>query len=244
MSSKDKAIQKFQELEALVKSVFPTFRICILRCDNAPEYIAGPFRTYADEIGLQYEQTIPESPQQNGVSERHNLTIMAMARAMLLDADLSNFFWPLAVSASVHIKNRMPHSALAGHISPHEALFGTKPSIAHLRPFGSPVTSRILHNSLNKLDPRGEPGRFVGYPANAKGYLIWFPHSRQVLARRDVIFHNMPETSLETPDLEVSRMWDDIFSRHSIIEEREIEHSNISEPLRSETRSRETYVQY
>jgi hypothetical protein len=80
-----------------------------------------------------------------------------------------------------------------------------------MRIFGSYCTSRILASLPSKFDPRGESARFIGYPTDAKGYLLWIPgpngHGGSVKTRRDVTFHGFPSdakdaASNDAPPLE------------------------------------------
>lgn len=206
LKNRDTALDMFKEYRAAVEK-FTGNSIIFLRCDNAPEYVKGKFEIYCKSEGIQYEKTVPHSPPQNGVSERTNYTIGCMTRAMLLDAELPAFFWVLAVLAAVHIKNRVPSAALLSNTSPFEIWFKQKPDLSHLRPFGCHVVSRRLTNeSIPKFDARGENGRFVGYARNAKGYLVYFPHNKRVLVRRDIKFLDMPSPELSTSTLS----WKDV----------------------------------
>lgn len=174
-------------------------KLAVLRVDNAPEYVEGRLRDWCKENGVTFEKIVPDASPQNGVAERVNRTIAAMTRTALIGAKLSDWFWPLTAQASVHVKNIVPHSANPPDITPHETWHNDKPDISHLREFGCKVTSRKTNSdALNKIQPRGEPGIFVGYARNTKGYLIWFPDSHAVRVRRDVIFHDMP-VNLELP---------------------------------------------
>jgi hypothetical protein len=189
LRSKDEALKYFKEFQYSAENTHNT-KVKIIRCDNAPEFVKGQFAEHAKQHGITLETTVPDSPQQNGVAERHNYTFGNMSRAMLLDADLSEWFWPLAVQSAVFIKNRIPHKALPQNTSPYELWFGTRPSLSRLRPFGAHCVSRIVgqDTSRSKFQPRGETGRFVGYPRNSKGYLFWHPESHTLKTRRDLDF--------------------------------------------------------
>ncbi len=203
------ALKAFVEFRTAMEK-FLGVSIIILRVDNAPEYIHGLFEDYCKTNGLTYEKIVPDASPQNGVSERSNWTVASMTRALLLDGDIADYFWPFAAQSAVHIKVRVPHSAIEPDKTPFELIMGKKPDLSHLRPFGCVVTARRLNSdSLAKFQPRGEEGRFMGYARDSKGYLIWFPSSRSVLVRRDVIFHDVDKI----PELTVNRsglMWDDI----------------------------------
>jgi Integrase core domain. len=179
-------------------------KIRILRVDNAPEYVEGFLRQFCEQEGITYERTVPEAHQQNGKAERHNLTYETMARAMLLDADLHDWFWPFAVLCAVYIKNRVPHSALPTNVTPFERWVLHKPNISHMRPFGSHCTSRVVNEKFKKLELRGETGRFLGYAPESKGYLFWHTASRTVKIRRDLVFHGPPSPTIGQGGVDLS----------------------------------------
>lgn len=105
----EEALQSFTQFQTLVEN-FCRKKITILCVDNAPELTKGKFKHFCTTEGISYEKTIPDSPSQNGVAEHCNHTLASMARALLIDADLSDWFWPFAIQTTVHIKNRIPHS--------------------------------------------------------------------------------------------------------------------------------------
>ena len=152
-------------------------KIVFFRVDNAPEYVEGDLRKFCDEEGIQYERTVPEAPQQNGKSERHNYTYERMARAMLIDGDLHIFFWPFAVVTAVYIKARVPHAALPKHTTPYERWYGRQPSIAHFRPFGSHCTARIVNPKLGKLDPEKMADSWATLQKQRATYSGILPHA-------------------------------------------------------------------
>jgi hypothetical protein len=203
------ALTYFQEYKAAVENYLDV-TIVIVRVDNAPEFIEGEFKAFCLKEGIQFEKTVPDASQQNGVVERGNQTVECSMRAMLLDAGLPFYFWPLAAQAAVHIGNRLPHSALPGSTTPFKRWFGQKPDISHLRPFGALVTARKPNSTeQNKVLMRGEEGRFVGYARDSTGYLIYFPESRTIRPRRDVDFHGFP-VPIPAPTSSPIGLWKDI----------------------------------
>lgn len=88
--------------------------IKILRSDKGGELLNHDFSKYCDEHGIGREFTAPYTPQQNGVVERKNITVMEMARSLLKSKDLPNLFWAEAIVTSVYLINISPTSALAG----------------------------------------------------------------------------------------------------------------------------------
>jgi hypothetical protein len=210
LKSRDEAYQCFVEFRSIAQT-FSCQSIKILRVDNAPELIKGKLETYCRSAGISYEKTVPDSPSQNGVAEQSNLTLVSMARAMLIDANLSNWFWPFAIQTAVHIKNRVPHSSLPPHTTPFEFWYHYKPNLSYMRPFGAYCTSRILITPDSKFDPRGESARFLGYAKDAKGYILWVPglngRAGSVKTRHDVSFHGFPSSTGGTAP---PFLWDDI----------------------------------
>jgi transposase InsO family protein len=106
-------------------------KLKVLRLDNA-----GEFKAIEDELrtkfGIRIEWTTPYTPEQNGVSERLNRTLISLARAMLIDAQLPYKFWGEAVKAICYIRNRTAIGPKG--LTPEEAFTGRKPGIKHLRP--------------------------------------------------------------------------------------------------------------
>ena len=80
------------------------------------------------------QTTARYTPQQNGVAERKNQTIMNMARSLLREKCLSNLFWVEAVACSVYLLNRSPTTSVQMKV-PQEAWSGTKLNVDHLRIF-------------------------------------------------------------------------------------------------------------
>jgi len=63
-------------------------KIKVLRSENGGEYLSNAFRALHDEIGMTYQTTIPDTPQQNGVAEQLNSVLVEMARTMMRHKDV------------------------------------------------------------------------------------------------------------------------------------------------------------
>ena len=131
--------------------------------------------------------TVPRSPQQNGVAERKNRTILNMARSMLKSKKLPKEFWAEAVACAVYLSNRSPTRSVWGK-TPQEAWSGRKPGISHLRVFGSIAHVHVPDKKRTKLDDKSESFIFIGYDANSKGYKLFNPNNKKVVISRDVVF--------------------------------------------------------
>jgi len=117
---------------------------------------------------------MPYNPQQNGVAERKNRTIVGASKAMIHDQDLPMFLWAEARNAIVYLQNRSPHRAMED-MTPEEAFIGVKPKVSHLRIFGSPIYVHIPLEKRTKLEPPSEKGIFVGYSETLKVYRVYIP---------------------------------------------------------------------
>nr|GEW33654.1 hypothetical protein [Tanacetum cinerariifolium] len=112
--------------------------------------------------GIKREFIIPRTPQQNGIAERKNKTLIEVARTMLVDSLLPIPFWAEAVNTTCYVQNRVlvtkPHNQ-----TPYELLHGRTPSIGFMRPFGCPVTILNTLDPLGKFQGKVDDGFLVGY---------------------------------------------------------------------------------
>eukprot|EP00253_Pinus_taeda_P027661 PITA_27661 len=152
LSKKSQAFQYFKEFKSMIENQTGK-KIKILRSDQGGEYRLGEFMNFCKQHGIIQQFTVPHTPQQNGVAERKNRTLVECARSMLQDKGISNVLWAEAINTAVYLKNRSPTKCL-GFKTPFEALFGLKPAVGHLRIFGSKAFSHIPKADRKKLDPK------------------------------------------------------------------------------------------
>jgi len=108
----------------------------IVRSDRGTKYTSEQFRNFLNEANIKQELTTPYTPEQNGSSERDNRTIMEAARSMLYAANIHIRFWGEAVHTAVYILNRTATRTVDGK-TPFEVWYKAKPSLSHIRIFGS-----------------------------------------------------------------------------------------------------------
>lgn len=188
MRTKDEVMAKFVTFKALVEKQ-TGMQIKMLRSDNGGEYTSGAFEKYLAELGIVHQKSAPHTPQQDGVAERCNRTVMEMARTMLHHAKLPAEFWVDAVAAAVYIKNRCLHKAVA-EATPEEAWSGKRPDLSHLRVFGCSAYVLVPSGDRGKLDAKCKRGVFVGYQHDAgqKAYRIYMADTKRYIVSRNVIF--------------------------------------------------------
>ena len=188
MKNKSEVLQKFKEFEAVTTNECGQ-RIGTLRSDNGGEYISNEFQCYLKSKGIHHELTIPYTPEQNGVAERMNRTLMETACSMMSHAHLPDSYWAEAVATAAYVRNRVPTTAIKEDVTPYERWCGRKPNLAHLRVFGCIAYAFIPDEKRKKLDKKEEKLRFVGYCKESKGYRLIDERTGHVFKRRDVIFN-------------------------------------------------------
>ncbi|BBG95348.1 multidrug resistance-associated protein 9 [Prunus dulcis] len=128
---KSEALNCFRKFKAMVE-LQCDFKVKCLRSDRGGEFLSTEFSKLLESEGIQRQLSIAYTPQQNGVVERKNRTVVEMAKAMLHDKGMPYFLWAEAVHTAVYILNRTPTKALDS-MTPFEAYSGRKPGIGHLK---------------------------------------------------------------------------------------------------------------
>ena len=184
MKKKNQTFSKFCEFKALVEKESGK-QVKALRSDNGGEYILNELKELCRKEGIRRELIAPHNPQQNGVAERKNRTIVGASREMLHDQGLRMHFWMEACNTAVYVKNHCSHRVL-GMSTPEEAFTGKKPNVSHFKIFGSSVYVHVTKNGKKNLEPTTEVGIFMGYTETPHNYRVYSPNS-QMTARCDGI---------------------------------------------------------
>jgi hypothetical protein len=164
-------------------------RLKCLRSDNGGEYSNKKFDDYFSFHGIRREKTVLGTPQENGVLERMNMTIMEHARSMRLHAGLPLQFWVDVVDIIVYLINRGPSSSLDGGI-PKEAWIGKKINYSFLKTFNCESFVHIDKENRIKLEAKSKKCTFIGYSVNDFGYLLWDYENHKNIRSIDVIFND------------------------------------------------------
>ena len=172
----------------------------VFKTDNGGEFTSTEFEGYLRKEGIRHELTVPKNPEQNGVAERMNRTIVETARSMLAEAKLPRRFWAEALATAVYLRNRSPTTAVKG-MTPFEALTGEKPRVDTLRVFGCLAYAHIPKDERQKFDSKARRCIFLGYGTVTKGYRLYDVNRSKVLYSRDVVFdESMPGVEKEPKD--------------------------------------------
>ena len=201
MRTKSEVLGKFKEFHQAVTAETGLKLLC-LRADNAGEYMSKGMTDFCKDAGITQQFSTPYNPQQNGVAERFNRTIVEMARSMLLHANMSQGYWGEAIMCARVIRSLCPTTVVAegddeSVITPREVWTETKPNISSLRVFGCVC---YVHKNTpargSKMDARAIECRMVGYDLQRKCYRLVRRGTNSLILSRDVTFdeNNMGST--------------------------------------------------
>ncbi|CAL9026855.1 unnamed protein product [Prunus brigantina] len=184
---KSEVLTVFKKFKATIE-LQSGYKLKKLRSDRGGEYTSNEFNRFCDEMGMERQLTVAYSPQQNGVAERKNRTIVEMAKCMMFEKGMPLEFWAEAVNTAVYVLNRSPTKALDKK-TPFEAYSGRKPGLKHLRVFGSLCYAHVPNPQRQKLDLASKRCVFLGYGSCEKGYRLYNITTEKVIISRDVVFN-------------------------------------------------------
>ncbi|KAD2805675.1 hypothetical protein E3N88_39052 [Mikania micrantha] len=184
-------------------------KIKVVRSDRGGEYYGrhtdmgqapGPFYEFCKGQGIVNQYTMPGTPQQNGVAERRNRTLMNMTEAL---------------KTTVHILNRVPSKSVPK--TPYELWTGRKPSLRYMKVWGCLAEAKLYNPFLKKLDMKTVICYFIGYPDHSKGYRFYCPtHVTRIVESKHAHFleDSKVSGSSENPDSDLQEV-QDAGGRHS-----------------------------
>jgi hypothetical protein len=163
--------------------------------DNGSEFKNLQVEEFLEEEGIKHEFSAPYTPQQNGVLERKNMTLIDMARTMLVDYKTPERFWSEAVNTAYHAINRLYLHRLLKKTS-YELLTCNKPNVSYFRVFGSKWYILVKKGRHSKFAPKAIEGFLLGFDSNTKAYRVFNKSSS------DVVFDETNGSSREQVDLD------------------------------------------
>nr|GEX77688.1 putative ribonuclease H-like domain-containing protein [Tanacetum cinerariifolium] len=171
----------------------------IIRIDNTTEFKNHDLNQFCGMKGIKREFSVARTPQQNGVAERKNRTLIEASRTMLSDLLLPIPFWTEAVNIVCYVQNMVlvtkPHNK-----TPYELLLGRTPSIRFIRPFGYPVTILNTLDPLGEFDRKADEGFLVGYSVSSKAFRVF--NSRTIIVQETLhinFLENQPDVAGNRP---------------------------------------------
>ncbi|KAK2452968.1 putative mitochondrial protein [Trifolium repens] len=186
LKEKSNAFEIFKNFKALVEKESGNSIQC-LRTDRGGEYLSNSFNEFCSKEGIKRQLTAAYTPQQNGVSERKNRTLLNMVRSMINEKKVPKQFWPEAVKWATYMMNRSP-TLNVKNMTPEEAWSGVKPSVHYFRVFGCIAHVHIHDSQRKKLDNKSKRCVLLGVSEESKVYKLYDPVDKKIIISRDVVF--------------------------------------------------------
>jgi hypothetical protein len=172
-----------------------------IRSDNGSEFKNLQVEEFLEEEGIKHEFSALYTPQQNGVVERKNMTLIDMVRTMLGEYKTPERFWLEAVNTACHAINWLYLHRLLKKTS-YELLTGNKPNVSYFRVFGSKCYILVKTGRHSKFAPKAVEGFLLGYESNTKAYRVFNKSSGLVEVSNDVVFDETNGSPREQVDLD------------------------------------------
>ncbi|GJV41547.1 retrovirus-related pol polyprotein from transposon TNT 1-94 [Tanacetum coccineum] len=193
LRSKDETPEVLKDFLTMIQRNLQALVISV-RTDRGTEFLNKTLHAFFKEEGIEHQTSTPRTPEQNGVVERRNRTLVEAARTMLSASKLPLFFWAEAIATACYTQNRSiiipTHEKMAYHI-----INDRKPSIKHLHIFGCTCYLTRDGENLDKMKEKGDPCILVGYSTQSKGYRVYNKRTRLIVESIHLRFDEIKEMS-------------------------------------------------
>ncbi|GJW74095.1 retrovirus-related pol polyprotein from transposon TNT 1-94 [Tanacetum coccineum] len=161
--------------------------VIIIRTDNGTEFKNQILKEYFDSVGISHQASSVRTPQQNGVVERRNRTLVEAARTMLIFSRAPLFLWAEAIATACYTQNRsIIHRRF--NKTPYELINGRKPDISFLHVFGALCYPKNDREDIGKLGAKGDISFFIGYSADSCAYRVYNRRTKKIMETMNVTF--------------------------------------------------------
>jgi transposase InsO family protein len=185
LESKDQIFEHFQLLALRLNNKhFNCLKV--IRSDNGTEFRNVSFDEFYLEHGIDQQFSTPRVPQQNGVVEQKNHTLVEMARMMFDEHRTPRCFWADAISTACYISNRIFLRSIL-HLTPFKLRFGRKPSVSHFNPFGCKWFV-LKRGNLDKFESRSFDAILLGYTPHDRSYRVYNFETNTIIESCDMSF--------------------------------------------------------
>nr|GFC30404.1 retrovirus-related Pol polyprotein from transposon TNT 1-94 [Tanacetum cinerariifolium] len=172
-----------------------------VRTDNGTKFKNKTLAKFFDEVGITQQFSAARTPQQNGVVERRNRTLVEAARTMLTFANLPSFLWAKAIATAWFTQNCLIiHKRF--NKTPYELINKRKPNIKFFRVFGCRCYLLNDYEDVGKLQTKGDIRVFVGYSKESTTFRIYNKGTRKIHESVNVNFDEISEMASKQFSLE------------------------------------------
>jgi hypothetical protein len=176
-------------------------RIIKIRSDNGTEFKNSQIEGFLEDEGIKHEFSSPYTPQQNGVVERKNRTLLDMVRTMLDDYKTPDQFWAEAINTACYSINRLYLHRILKKTS-YKLLTGKKSNVSYFRVFGSKCFILVKRGRKSKFVPKAVEGFLLGYDSNTRAYRAFNKSTGLVEVSCDIVFDETNGSQVEQVDLD------------------------------------------
>ncbi|KAJ9551482.1 hypothetical protein OSB04_015527 [Centaurea solstitialis] len=167
-----------------------------IRSDHGTEFKNKVLGGYLESVGIKHTFAAVRTPQQNGVVERRNRTLVEAARTMLAYSKLPMFLWAEAVDTACYTQNRSIVNNRFGK-TPYELINNQVPNIGHFRVFGCRCFVLNDREDRHKLQAKSDEAIFIGYSKNSIAYRVYNKRTKLVMESSNVKFDPYAEMASE-----------------------------------------------
>ncbi|GJV91430.1 putative ribonuclease H-like domain-containing protein [Tanacetum coccineum] len=193
LHSKDETLEIIKKFIAQAQLNYKA-KVCKIRTDNGTEFKNATLKAHYEKLDIMQQFSTSRTPQQNGVFERRNRTLVEAARTMLIFSQLREFIWAEAVATACFTKNRsIIHTR--HNKTPYELLRGRKPNVEYFHVFGSLCYPTNDRDDLGKMKLKADIG-FDELTAMASEHDCLEPELQRF------INHNSSAETMNTPSKE------------------------------------------
>ncbi|GJR28517.1 putative ribonuclease H-like domain-containing protein [Tanacetum coccineum] len=176
-------------------------KVCKIRTDNGTEFKNATLKAHYEKLGIMQQFSIARTPQQNGLVERRNRTLVEASRTMLIFSKLPEFIYAEAVATTYFTHNRSIIYTRYNK-TPYELLRGRKPIIAYFHVFGSLCYPTNNRDDLGKNENKSRHWGVTGYSETSTGFRIYNRRTKMIMETIHVKFDELTTMASEHDCLE------------------------------------------
>ncbi|KAJ9561604.1 LOW QUALITY PROTEIN: hypothetical protein OSB04_006764 [Centaurea solstitialis] len=178
-------MKKKSQVPSILINLLKRLQVRVLRSDNGTEFKNSITEEYLAFVGITHNFLAPRTPQQNGVVERKNRTLVEAARTMLNAYGLPLTFWAEAVSAAYFTQNR---SLVVKRFekTPYQLLHDKRPNVKFFHVFGCKCYVLNDREPIGKFNPKGDDAIFIGYSWDSVAYRVYILRSQVIVVSTNV----------------------------------------------------------
>ncbi|GJS91052.1 retrovirus-related pol polyprotein from transposon TNT 1-94 [Tanacetum coccineum] len=168
------------------------------RTDNGIEFKNQVLKEYFDNVGISHQTSSVKTPQQNGVVERQNRTLVEAAGTMMIFSCATLFLWAKAIATACYTQNSsIIHRRFRK--TPYKLINGRKPDISFLHVFGSLCYPKNDRQDNGKLGAKCDIGFIIGYSGNSYAYRVFNQRTKKIIEMMNVTFDELSAMAFEQP---------------------------------------------